>query len=121
MAGHQPIEDRFTMRIHGITSLVGLLLVVGMGIPDTCPAHSALCSCFNNGDGTITCEGGFSDGSSASGTRIFVRQQNDETLIRGTINADGEFSFTKPPGDYKIVFDGGPGHQVVIQGADVME
>jgi len=26
-------------------------------------AHSAIMSCFDNGDGTITCEGGFSDSS----------------------------------------------------------
>ena len=35
-------------------------------------AHSPLCSCFDNGDGTITCEGGFSDGSSASGVKMQV-------------------------------------------------
>ena len=27
--------------------------------------HNAICDCFDNGDDTITCEGGFSDGAKA--------------------------------------------------------
>ena len=84
-------------------------------------AHSALCTCFDNGDGTVTCEGGFSDGSSASGVRMFIRQLDDKTLIRGRINADGEFTFEKPKGEYKVVFDGGPGHQVIVAGKEITE
>ena len=30
-------------------------------------AHSALLNCFDNADGTFTCQGGYSDGSSATG------------------------------------------------------
>lgn len=84
-------------------------------------AHSALCSCFNNGDGTVVCEGGFSDGSSAAGVRIFVRELNGKTLIRGVIGEDGEFSFSAPAVEYKVVFDAGPGHQVVVNGEDIVE
>ncbi|MBK1637032.1 hypothetical protein CKO19_14985, partial [Rhodovulum adriaticum] len=29
-------------------------------------AHTPLCACYDNGDGTVLCEGGFSDGSSAA-------------------------------------------------------
>ena len=90
-------------------------------IPSWASAHSALCSCFDNGDGTVSCEGGFSDGSSAAGVRIFVRQLDDKTLIRGKISKEGEFVFSKPDGDYKVVFDAGPGHQVTVLGKDIFE
>ena len=36
-------------------------------------AHNAICDCFDNGDNTITCEGGFSDGGKAVGVPVRVR------------------------------------------------
>ena len=33
-------------------------------------AHNAICDCFDNGDETITCEGGFSDGAKAVGVPL---------------------------------------------------
>ncbi len=84
-------------------------------------AHSAICTCYDNGNGTVTCEGGFSDGSSASGVRIFVRQADNETLIRGKMDKDGEFTFDKPKVEYKVVFDAGPGHQMTIKGNSITE
>lgn len=100
---------------------LGSLLWFSLLLPGTALAHSALCSCFDNGDGTVTCEGGFSDGSSATGVRVFIRQVDDITLIRGKINEDGEFSFNKPSVDYKVIFDAGPGHQVTIPGTEIVE
>jgi len=94
----------------------GVILLPTLGM-----AHSAICSCFDNGDNTITCEGGFSDGSSASGVRVFVRDMGDQTLDRGKMNEDSEFTFKKPDQAYKIVFDAGPGHQVEINGKDIIE
>ena len=32
-------------------------------------AHAPILHCYDNGDGTFTCEGGFTDGSSAEGKR----------------------------------------------------
>jgi len=83
-------------------------------------AHSALMSCFDNGDGTVTCEGGFSDGSSASGTNFFVRQGGN-VLITGRMDQHSEFTFKKPEGAFEAVFDAGEGHQVVIQGKDIAQ
>ncbi len=51
------------------------LMVMAMGTAAVY-AHSPICSCMDNGDGTVTCEGAFSDGSSASGVRIFVRESH---------------------------------------------
>lgn len=66
-------------------------------------AHSPLCSCFDNGDGTVTCEGGFSDGSSAAGVKMLVLDGSGKTLIEGKMNKDGEYSFKKPAGAYKVL------------------
>ena len=83
-------------------------------------AHTAIMSCFDNGDGTITCEGGFSDGSSASGVKFRV-EQNGKTVIETKMNEDSEVTFKKPDNDYNAVFDSGEGHQVYIKGADITE
>ncbi|MGE4292141.1 MAG: hypothetical protein AB7E32_08020 [Desulfovibrio sp.] len=84
-------------------------------------AHSPLMSCFDNGDGTVTCEGGFSDGSSAAGVSMSVKGPDGGILMAGKMNQDGEYSFKKPEGGYSVVFDAGEGHIVVVNGADIVE
>jgi len=84
-------------------------------------AHTPLCSCYDNGDGTVTCEGGFSDGSSAAGVEMRVEDQNGKILIKGKMDADSEFSFDKPSGPYKVIFNAGEGHVVEIGGKEIVE
>jgi hypothetical protein len=83
-------------------------------------AHTALMSCFDEGDGTVTCEGGFSDGSSASGVKFRI-EQNGKTILETKMNEYSEVNFKKPDGDYQAVFDAGEGHQVTIDGKDIVE
>jgi len=82
-------------------------------------AHTPLCSCMDNGDGSITCQGGFSDGSSAAGVTMKVVDASGKTLITGKMNENSEFTFKKPGGDYKVQFDAGPGHLVEITSKDI--
>lgn len=96
-------------------------LLLTLLAPSTGLAHSALCSCFDNGDGTISCEGGFSDGSTAAGVRMFVRDVTDTTIARGKIDENGEFTFEKPESEYTVIFDAGPGHQVEVHSSDIKE
>ena len=84
-------------------------------------AHTPLCSCYDNGDGTITCEGGFSDGSSAAGVGIRVEDKNGTVLIKGKMDEDSEFTIDKPLVPYKVLFDAGPGHVVEIDGKEIIE
>jgi len=84
-------------------------------------AHTPLCSCCDNGDGTVTCEGGFSDGSSASGVEMRVEDNSGKVLLRGKMDEDSEFTFDKPSGAYKVVFDAGEGHVVEIDGKEIVE
>ncbi|XPV69577.1 MAG: hypothetical protein ACNI25_03165 [Halarcobacter sp.] len=83
-------------------------------------AHTAIMSCFDNGDGTITCEGGFSDGSSASGVKFHVLQDG-KSIYEAKMNEDSEVTFKKPSNSYTAVFDAGEGHQVHVKGSDITE
>lgn len=84
-------------------------------------AHTPLCSCWDEGNGMITCEGGFSDGSSAQGVIMYVKDKNGKTLIKGQMNELSEFSFKKPEQDYRVIFDSGEGHQVEVNGQEIVE
>ncbi len=77
-------------------------------------AHTPLCSCYDNGDGTVLCEGGFSDGSSAAGIAIRVYDGSGNVVLDGEMNEYSEIEFDKPDGDYRVVFDAGPGHIIEI-------
>jgi hypothetical protein len=83
-------------------------------------AHTALMSCFDEGDGTITCEGGFSDGGSASGVE-FLLMQNGAVILSAKMSEYSEVNFKKPVGDYQAVFNAGEGHKVYIAGEDIVE
>jgi len=84
-------------------------------------AHTPLMSCFDNGDGTVTCEGGFSDGSSASGVKMHVISASGKTILSGKMSEDSEFTYKKPEGKYKVVFDAGEGHKVEVKGSEIAE
>ncbi|NDV19053.1 hypothetical protein GO013_06420 [Pseudodesulfovibrio sp. JC047] len=84
-------------------------------------AHSPLMSCFDNGDNTVTCEGGFSDGSSASGVKMHIKDGDGKTILETKMNEDSECTFDKPAGTYMVLFDAGEGHRVEVNGADIVE
>ncbi len=99
-----------------VVGIAVLLLFVGQAM-----AHTPLCSCYENGDGTVTCEGGFSDGSSASGVKMRVEKSGGGVLLEGKMNEDSEYTFDKPEDAYKVVFDGGEGHMIEIDGKEIVE
>ena len=82
-------------------------------------AHTPLVACYDMGAGTILCEGGFSDGSSAAGVRLAVRDRAGRVLLEGVMGEDSAFVFDEPRGRYTVLFDAGAGHRVEIQGDDV--
>ncbi|PID73985.1 MAG: hypothetical protein CSB33_00985 [Desulfobacterales bacterium] len=84
-------------------------------------AHTPLFSCYDNGDKTVTCEGGFSDGSSASGVKIFVYDGSGNVLQETKLNEFSEVTFKKPEGDYSVRFDAGEGHKLDVPGAEIVE
>lgn len=84
-------------------------------------AHTPLCSCYDAGDGQIICEGGFSDGSSASGVEMRVEDKNGKVSVKGKMDEFSEFSFKKPGHDYVVIFNAGPGHEIKIDGKKISE
>lgn len=84
-------------------------------------AHSPICDCYDNGDKTITCEGGFSDGSSASGVEIRIMDEQGKILQTGKMDDDSNYTFTKPSVEFHVIFDAGNNHVVTIYGGDIEE
>lgn len=82
-------------------------------------AHTPFCSCLDNGDGTILCEGGFFDGSSAVGVKIQVVDASGKILIEGYMDKKSEFSFNKPSGEYTVILDAGFDHSVIVPGSEI--
>ncbi|WDP92742.1 MAG: hypothetical protein HUN04_24675 [Desulfobacter sp.] len=104
-----------------IKLLITAFLALGILSAPVCQAHTPLCSCYDNGDGSITCEGGFSDGSSASGVEMRVEDKDGKVLVKGKMSQDSEYTFDKPAAAYKVVFDAGEGHKVVVDGKEITE
>ena len=100
---------------------LAVVLILGLFLTSLSYAHTPLCSCSDEGDGTILCEGGFSDGSSAAGVKIKVVNSQGKVLIEGVMNEDSEFTFKKPSGDYTVIFDAGPGHVVKVPSREITE
>lgn len=84
-------------------------------------AHTPLFSCFDNADGTIFCEGGFSDGSSAAGVAILVKDASGEVIHTLQLSGNSDVEFEKPEGEYSVIFDSGEGHEIVIPGSQIFE
>ncbi|MBK1691701.1 hypothetical protein [Ectothiorhodospira mobilis] len=101
-----------------LSAALGLTAALTMG---HALAHTPLCACYDMGDGSVLCEGGFSDGSSAAGMDIRVVDGSGQPIVEGKMSEYSEFEFDKPQGAYTVIFDAGPGHQVKIQGRDIVE
>jgi len=98
----------------GLTAL--FLLTAGQAI-----AHTPICSCYGNGDGSITCEGGFSDGASAAGVEMTVVDADGKVLLKGKMDQGSAFNFKKPSVPFKVRFNAGPGHVVEVEGTDISD
>jgi hypothetical protein len=100
--------------------VIAILLMAAVCVAPAA-AHTPLCSCYDNGDSTVTCEGGFSDGSSAAGVQMRVEDTAGKVLIKDKMDENSEFNFKKPDGTYRVVFDAGQGHVIEIDGKDILE
>ena len=101
--------------------LIVPLVLLGILLAGSALAHTPLCDCYDNGDGSVTCEGGFSDGSSASGVEMSVRDGSGAVLMEGKMDENSEYTFKKPEGSYKVRFFAGEGHEIIINGEDIVE
>ena len=104
--------------IHMNQKVTAILLALGAAVAQ---AHNPICECFDNADGTITCEGGFSDGATAAGVPLRVIAASGRILIDGAMGERSDFTFDKPSERFRVEFDAGEGHVVQIDGRDIEE
>lgn len=67
---------------------------------------------------TVTCETGFSYGSSASGVEFKVLQ-GDKVVIEAKFDKDSMYTFKKTQGKYKARIFAGEGHEVIVEPKDI--
>ncbi len=100
--------------------LASLTLATMVTLPGMAYAHSAIFDCFDNGDGTISCQGGFSDGSSAAGVAVKV-EAGGSVVESLKLDSNSEVTFKKPTEEYKVTFDGGEGHSIAVDGKTIVQ
>jgi hypothetical protein len=83
-------------------------------------AHTPLFDCFDNGDDTLTCEGGFSDGASAAGVTVRVLNAQGKVLEQGELDAAGSITFTRPAGEFSVLFFASEEHSITVLGDDIL-
>ncbi len=103
--------------------LINFFVIFATSALMTMPAlsHTPLCACYDMGDGTVLCEGGFSDGSSAAGVEVSLIDSDGQTLIQSTMDENSEFEFEKPKSDFTVVFNAGPGHLIEISSNHIFQ
>ncbi|MEL3906684.1 MAG: hypothetical protein P1P65_06620 [Treponema sp.] len=80
-------------------------------------AHTPLLTVEDNGDGTIFVQGGFSNGASAGGVKVYlVSVATKEKLWESVFPDIGELDIEIPNEPYIVTFDAGPGHIVEKEG-----
>ena len=104
-----------------MTRQIALVLLLLTGAARFAYAHLPVCDCYDNGDDTITCEGGFTDGGTAAGIPMRILDGAGKLLIEGKMTERSEFTFTKPDVSFSVEFDGGDGHVIKIDGRDIEE
>lgn len=90
-----------------------IILVIGSAVQ----AHKPLLAVEDNQDGTIYIEAGFSDGSSAAGHKILLKEEASGKLIsEHRVGEDGTLELKKPTVPYTVTLDAGEGHAVTREG-----
>lgn len=111
MAAHEP---------HGTRSIGravrrGLIAAAASGVCLGVTAHEPIARCQAPDATTIRCQGGHAGGEGAPGATLDVIGLDGRTLVAGKLGADSTFTFARPRVGFYVLFDVGPGHQVVIE------
>jgi hypothetical protein len=110
------MQDLYTM---SRKALALALVPIALGMAAIAYGHNAICSCFESDDGSITCEGGFSDGGKAVGVPVQVLDQAGKVLKEGVMDKDSSFRFARPKVPFRVRFNAGEGHVITIDGRDI--
>ncbi|OFV46440.1 hypothetical protein RP300_01926 [Oligella urethralis] len=89
------------------------------GLSTAVYAHAPLLNCERQ-NAQVVCQGGFSDGSSAFGVQIDVKNYDEKTLFSGKLDESGKIAFDIPKDEeFFVRFDAGPGHILELDHADI--
>jgi hypothetical protein len=85
-------------------------------------AHESYMDCSAHGDGTVTCEAGYEDGSPpGERDRILIKDASGKNLLEGHFDEAGTYTFTRPEGDFMMVFIGSAvGHSLRIKSSKLI-
>lgn len=102
-------------RTKAITAILAATLL--LCLTGAAQAHKPLLSVGDNQDGTISIEAGFSDGSSAAGHKIILKDEKTGAVISEMrVGEDGTLQLKKPSVPYTVTLDAGEGHIVTRTG-----
>jgi len=113
-AKHTDFRHGSRQRI-GRSLLGGALLALSLGAA----AHEPVARCVQVDEQTIRCRGGYGDGEGAPGVQMEVLAHSGETLHAAKLDADSTLIFKRPAERFYVLFDVGPGHQVVIEDDEI--
>ncbi len=98
-------------------SVTVLIAVFIVSLGSVACAHKPLLAVEDNMDGTMYIEGAFSDGSSAAGHQILIKdKQTGKTLSEQRVGEDGTLELKKPSVPFTVTLDAGEGHTVTVDG-----
>lgn len=103
------------MRKKVLSLLLGLCMIVMTGVAF---AHTPILNCYMDGE-MVVCEGGFSNGASAAGVQMTVRDGQKNVLLQAKLDENGMWEFKRPEGYFEVEFNAGPGHVVVVKSDDI--
>lgn len=101
------------------SSTYRLLIASALLFSQAAFAHGPVLDCYIEHDDWVKCEAGFTDGSSAAGRKIQVRNLSNKVLREGEVGQDNTYTFQAPADTYSVIFLGGEGHETIIQSSDI--
>ncbi|MDQ7781908.1 MAG: hypothetical protein RDU20_03450 [Desulfomonilaceae bacterium] len=102
--------QRFTL----MGSLTAIMLVFSIHCAF---AHKPLLAVEDNKDGTMYIEAAFSDGSSAAGHKIVIKDDaTGKVLSEHRVGEDGTLELPVPKVKHTVTLDAGEGHKLTVEG-----
>ncbi|MCY1407228.1 hypothetical protein D3C76_506000 [compost metagenome] len=98
-------------------SLPGALFA--LAVSPAASAHGLFCECKALDAEQVRCIAGMSDGSAAPGATLDVVGYDGGVILPGKLGADSSLTFRRPPGEFYVLFDLGPGHTVEVDHRDI--
>ncbi|MNZ39255.1 hypothetical protein D3C78_567440 [compost metagenome] len=82
-------------------------------------AHGLFCECKALDAEQVRCTAGMSDGAAAPGATLDVIGYDGKVILPGKLGADSSLTFRRPPDEFYVLFDLGPGHTVEVDHSEI--